>query len=80
VETARCSVHLVGGADVAGLQGVGALNVGKRNLLMARQILWHNGVIVKGESTGGTIPRTVVMRACDGGVEVRSGRDMVIQL
>jgi chemotaxis protein CheD len=80
VEKARCVVHLVGGADVAGLQGVGALNVGKRNLLMARQILWHNGVIVKGESTGGTIPRTVVLRSCDGGVEVRSGRDMVTQL
>jgi chemotaxis protein CheD len=76
----RCIVRLVGGADVAGLQGVAALNVGKRNLLMARQILWQNGVMVKGESTGGTIPRTVMLRAGDGVVEVRSGRDMVVQL
>ena len=76
----RCVVHLVGGADVAGLQGVAALTVGKRNLLMARQILWQNGVLVQGESTGGTIPRSVSLRPTDGIVEVRSGRDLVVQL
>ena len=57
-----------------------ALNVGKRNLLIARQILWQNGVLVSGESTGGTIPRTVTLRASDGGVDVRTGRDMVATL
>jgi chemotaxis protein CheD len=76
----RCVVRLVGGAEVAGLQGIAALNVGKRNLLIARQILWQNGVLVSGESTGGSIPRTVTLRASDGVVEVRSGRDMVAQL
>jgi chemotaxis protein CheD len=80
VDKARCIVKLVGGADVAGLQGVGSMNVGKRNLLMARQILWHNGVLVKAESTGGTIPRTVNLRASDGLVDVTSGREMVVQL
>ena len=80
VDKKRCVVRLVGGAEVAGLQGIAALNVGKRNLLIARQILWHNGVLVKGESTGGTIPRTVNLRAADGVVEVRSGRDLVAQL
>ena len=59
VDKKRCIVRLVGGAEVAGLQGIGALNVGKRNILIARQILWQNGVMVAGESTGGTIPRTV---------------------
>ena len=53
VDKKRCVVRLVGGAEVAGLQGVAALNVGKRNLLIARQILWQNGVLVSGESTGG---------------------------
>ena len=80
VDKKRCVVRLVGGAEVAGLQGVAALNVGKRDLLMARQILWQNGVLVSGESTGGTIPRTVTVRASDGAVEVRSGRDMVAML
>lgn len=76
----RCIVKLVGGADVAGLQGIGALNVGKRNLLMARLILWQNGLLVTAESTGGTIPRTVNLRAGDGLVEVTSGRETVVQL
>ena len=76
----RCQVSLVGGAEVAGLQGVAALNVGKRNLLIARQILWQNGVLVRGESTGGSIPRTVTLRVTDGVVEVTSGREMVAQL
>jgi chemotaxis protein CheD len=80
LEKSRCVVKLVGGADVAGLQGIGALNVGKRNLLMARQILWQNGILVKAESTGGTIPRTVNLRSGDGVVEVTSGREMVVQL
>jgi len=80
VDKKRCVVRLVGGAEVAGLQGIGALNVGKRNLLMARQILWENGVIVAGESTGGTIPRTVALRASDGVVEVSSGRELVAKL
>jgi chemotaxis protein CheD len=80
VDKKRCVVRLVGGAEVAGLQGIAALNVGKRNLLMARQILWQNGVLVAGESAGGTIPRTVTLRASDGVVEVRSGRDMVATL
>ena len=80
LDKSRCVVKLVGGADVAGLQGIGALNVGKRNLLMARQILWKNGVLVQAESTGGTIPRTVSLRAGDGLVEVTSAREMVVQL
>lgn len=77
IEKKRCHVRLVGGAEVAGMQGVAALNVGKRNLLVARQILWQNGVLVNGEATGGTIPRSVALRASDGVVEVTSARDVV---
>ena len=80
VDKKRCVVRLVGGAEVAGLQGVAALNVGQRNLSSARYILSQNGVLVSAESTGGTIPRTVNLRASDGVVEVSSGRDVVAQL
>lgn len=80
VDKKRCLVRLVGGAEVTGLLGVGALNVGTRNILMARQILAENGVLIAAESTGGTIPRTVSVRASDGVVEVRSGREMVALL
>jgi chemotaxis protein CheD len=80
IDKKRCLVRLAGGAEVAGLQGVAALNVGKRNLLVARQILWQNGVLVNGESTGGSIPRTVTLRVADGVVEVTSGREKVVEL
>ena len=80
VDKKRCVVRLIGGAEVAGLQGVAALNVGQRNLFSARQILSQNGVLVSAESTGGTIPRTVNLRASDGVVEVSSGRDVVAHL
>ncbi len=43
----RIVVRLVGGAEVAG--GGGAFNVGKRNLLAARNLLWKHGVMIRGE-------------------------------
>jgi chemotaxis protein CheD len=77
LEKSRCRVTLIGGAEVAGLAGLGSLDVGKRNLLTARNILWRNGVLVNGEATGGTIPRSVCMGVADGRVEVMSGRRIV---
>ena len=76
----RCRVRLVGGADVAQLGGVSSLNVGKRNLLAARNILWRNGLLIEAEATGGTIPRTVALHLSDGTVDVTSGRDLIKQL
>ncbi len=76
----RCKVRLVGGADVAGLAGVGALNVGKRNVMAARNILWKNGALITAEAIGGSAPRTVTLHVVDGTLEVSSGRDAVTQL
>jgi chemotaxis protein CheD len=67
----RCCVRLVGGAEITGL-GISALNVGKRNVLAARNILWRHGVLVQGEDTGGTIPRNVALRLSDGTVTITS--------
>jgi chemotaxis protein CheD len=76
----RCRVRLVGGAEVAGIGKAGALNVGKRNLLAARSILWRHGLLVEGEVTGGTIPRSVSLRLSDGAIDVTSGGDLIEQL
>jgi chemotaxis protein CheD len=80
LEKARCRVSLVGGAEVAGLAGAGSLNVGKRNLLAARSILWRNGVLVDGEATGGSTPRSVAVTVGDGRIEVSSGRQIIAVL
>ncbi len=61
----RLSVRLVGGAQVMDAGGV--FNIGKRNYLAARKILWKAGILVGAEVVGGSVSRTVRL-------EVGSGR------
>jgi chemotaxis protein CheD len=74
----RLRVHLLGGAAIT--SGPGGLDVGRRNGLMARKLLWRNGVMVKGEALGGTDSRTVNLFAADGRVVVTRGREVVQEL
>ena len=53
----RMTVWLVGGAQV--LDPAGVFNIGKRNHLACRKILWSAGVMIDGEEVGGTLSRTV---------------------
>ena len=80
LEKARSRVCLVGGAEVAGLAGAGSFNVGKRNLLAARQLLWRNGVLIQAEAAGGTTPRNVTLQVSDGRVEVSTGPGTAVRL
>jgi chemotaxis protein CheD len=77
---ARAIVRLVGGAEVQADQPLGMFNVGMRNVLAARSVLWKNGVLVKGELVGGTTARTVRLWADGGRVRVTSGQDVAIDL
>jgi chemotaxis protein CheD len=63
----RLIVRLIGGAQV--LDPGGVFNIGKRNHVASRRILWAAGVMVHGEEVGGSISRTVRL-------EVASGRLM----
>jgi len=74
----RLRVHLLGGAAITA--GPGGLDVGRRNGLMAKKLLWQNGVMVKGEALGGTDSRTVSLCAADGRVLVTRGREVVQEL
>lgn len=74
----RCLVRLVGGAEVAGSGAT--FDIGKRNILAAKNILWRNGVLIKGEDVGGKAVRTVNLFAADGRVQITSGREQVNQL
>jgi chemotaxis protein CheD len=56
-EKARLVVCVAGGAQV--LDDAGVFNIGKRNLVAMRKILWRAGVMVKSEAVGGTVSRTV---------------------
>ncbi len=56
-EKRRITVRLAGGAQVMDDKGV--FNIGKRNYLAVRKILWKAGVLVHGEAVGGATSRTV---------------------
>jgi len=78
---ARLRVRLVGGAEIAGdTTGGGTFNIGRRNLLAAKNVLWRNGVLIEKEEVGGRIVRTVHMTVNDGRVQVSTGRDVVVTL
>lgn len=68
----RAVIKLVGGAEVSAAPGQSAFNIGRRNGLAAKQILWRNGALVKGEALGGTAARTVSLRLSDGRLRITS--------
>jgi chemotaxis protein CheD len=76
----RCVVKLIGGADVTSLQNAGTLDVGRRNQVAAKNILWRNGVLIKAEQLGGTAPRNVALSIMDGVVRISSASHLVAEL
>jgi chemotaxis protein CheD len=67
----RITVYLVGGAQVMDPGGV--FNIGKRNHLACRKVLWAAGVMVHGEEVGGNISRTVSLEVASGRLRWHSG-------
>ena len=56
-EKHRLIVRAAGGAQV--MDEAGVFNIGKRNNLAMRKILWKAGVLLHAEEVGGNIARTV---------------------
>ena len=81
----RCAVRLVGGAELATAgaeqgDGNGVFNVGRRNVLAARAVLWRNGIMTGGELVGGTVARTIAMNVGDGRIIVKTDGAVVAEL
>jgi chemotaxis protein CheD len=68
-EKRRLVVRVVGGAQVMDENGV--FNIGKRNHLALRKILWKAGVMIHGEEVGGTTSRTVRLEVATGRFWIR---------
>lgn len=62
----RMVVKAVGGAQI--LDQNGLFNIGKRNYLALRKILWRNNVAVAAEHIGGSVNRTVRLEMATGKV------------
>ncbi|RKY10033.1 MAG: chemotaxis protein CheD [Planctomycetota bacterium] len=66
----RMKIKITGGAEMN--TGPKGFNIGKRNYLAIRKILWKNGMFIDAEDVGGFSPRNVYMNIADGAVTVRS--------
>ena len=65
-EKRRLKVAAVGGAQMMDEQGI--FNIGKRNCLAMRKMLWKAGVMVHAEDIGGLASRTVRLDVASGRV------------
>jgi chemotaxis protein CheD len=63
-EKKRLVVRTAGGAQV--MDAAGMFNIGKRNCLAVRTILWQAGVMISSEAVGGTNARTVRLEVASG--------------
>ncbi len=66
----RMQIKIAGGAEMN--TGPKGFNIGKRNYLAIRKILWKNGMFIDAEDIGGLSPRNIYMNIADGAVTVRS--------
>jgi chemotaxis protein CheD len=68
----RLVVKVAGGSTINGA-GTDHFQIGKRNLLMARQLFWKNSVLVRAQDVGGSASRTMSLHVGTGGVMIRAG-------
>lgn len=65
-------VKLAGGASV--MDPGGFFDIGKRNILAAKKILWGSSLGPVAEDTGGSLSRTVSLAVADGETTISSGQ------
>ncbi len=66
----RLQVRIAGGANM--MTGPQGFDIGKRNYLAIRKILWSNGMIIDAEDIGGSAARNLYLDMADGAVTIRS--------
>jgi chemotaxis protein CheD len=70
----RAIVKVAGGASpTTGGGDADYFQIGKRNMVQLRKLLWKNGVLLKGEDVGGTASRTMSLSLGTGDVLIKSG-------
>jgi len=69
-EKRRLAVKIAGGAAMD--NGPKGFDIGNRNILAARKILWQYGLMLKGQDVGGNYPRNMYLSIDDGTVIIKS--------
>jgi chemotaxis protein CheD len=63
-------IKIIGGAQI--LDPNDTFNIGKRNILAVKKILWKNSLLLKAEDIGGNVSRTVSINVDDGKIIISS--------
>jgi chemotaxis protein CheD len=80
VNRKRCTVRLIGGAEMAASEGNAGFQIGKRNALAAQSILWKAGLFVSKSLVGGKDVRTVSFEVGTGAIRVTSGGTVISEM
>lgn len=70
VNKKRMQVKIAGGAEMS--TGPKGFDIGKRNYLAIRKVLWKHGMFIDAEDVGGNSPRNMYLNIDTGAVTVRS--------
>jgi chemotaxis protein CheD len=68
----RLIVKVAGGASIHGSEAEDQFQIGKRNFVMLRKLLWKNGVLLQAHDVGGTHCRTMMLDLGSGEVTVKT--------
>lgn len=68
----RLEVRVAGGATLRVGGEDDHFQIGKRNFIALRKLLWKNSVLLRAEDVGGNRSRTMTLAIGDGGVTVRT--------
>ncbi len=74
----RIRVYLAGGAEI--LDQKGFFNIGKRNLMALKKMLFKNNVIIRKQYVGGNVNRTVRIEIATGDVYIRTSGSKEIRI
>lgn len=70
------SISVFGGAQVFDREDY--FNIGKRNYVALRKILWQEGLLIRNEHVGGRVHRTVRIDVADGGILLDVNKEEMI--
>jgi chemotaxis protein CheD len=68
----RLIVKVAGGASVHSTEVNDHFQIGKRNFIMLRKLLWKNGVLLQAHDVGGTHSRTMTLAIGNGEVSLKT--------
>lgn len=74
-EKKRMIVKVAGASQV--MDSAGVFNIGKRNHMALRKILWKNNVIIDAEDVGGQESRTMILEIGTGKVFIKKNRQVI---